>query len=129
MTAKKYREGYRIELSKIVGDSKKAVREFLNWVQNNDNMSEYDSEHMITEIAMGCLVYENTTKWYMIKGAMCDFFDKNDITINVFFRVYTFSYSIALAEEDFKDNGSFKTRAEAEEAAFTKAFEILEEKI
>lgn len=58
-----------------------------------------------------------------------DFFDDNEIPINVYYKVYTFAYSIALAEEDFKDNGVYGSRKEAEKAAFTKTFEILEQKL
>lgn len=60
-----------------------------------------------------------------------DFFDKNEIWIQI--ALFEDSDDIGLmwfqAEINYKPNGAYLDRQEAEKAAFMKAFEVLEEKL
>jgi len=59
-----------------------------------------------------------------------DFFDEQEITINVWFASYQFIFEILTVNDiynDYEEEGNgYNSRKEAEQAAFEKAFEILE---
>ncbi len=130
-----YRTGYKIHCNKFSDKAKKAMREFLNWLKDNDNVSEYDTENITTELALGCIVDQQTVRWHSIKGLFYDFFDFNYICVEIGIDKtmepkYCFEIS---THKDFEwdvfMSDLYYTRIEAEEEAFIKAFELLEEKL
>ena len=140
-----YRTGHKINLSQFE-KSPIALKVFLHWLKNNDNISEYDTENITTEMALGCVVYENTTKWNNIKGFMYGFLDENYIFVRVELELqYTrgidedgnnphyvpdgFRYIIDDTSYCVGFGGVFDTRSQAEEEAFVKAFGVLEDRI
>lgn len=146
MDKKSYKEGYRIDLTNLIGESKKACVEFLHWAKDNPNLSKYDYDHIEIEVGMGCLVYEGDVKWHMIKGLFYDFFDKNSILISIEIEVqYTremdeegnnphyvpegFRYDIHDLRYNLGGGVMYKTRTETEACAFEDAFKILEDKL
>lgn len=65
-----------------------------------------------------------------------DFFDKNEIYINIDTHMGEFNWSIeyipnnmAVFIDEYSDSMNFHTRKETEQTAFIKAFEILEDKL
>ena len=95
-----------------------------------DNFKCLFTNKELTSVEYGVPRYGGTIK-HPLKRDLYDFFDGEDIMTNVTPLLHTFEWfaddynSVKFA----RDYGECETRSEAETEAFTKAFEILEERL
>ena len=109
----------------------KRVNEFINWFRPRIDISDWDKEALENTILIGSAGYVYDLK---MKGMLYDFFDEQDIFIDIEYgkpeSKWLFKPTICahFLNDRYAFMVGFKTRKQAETAAFTKAFEILESK-
>lgn len=125
-----------VGIYKLFGDNKKVKILFADWCKKNEELCEYDLEHILIDLEMPCI--NNTDRYFHFhKGNILDFLEKNGYYIGLplrgEFKFVTCCYFKGEKSKNvgmpFYNNSGIKDRNIALEKGIQKCIEHLEKNL